>query len=195
MVLAHSELVKITKEFKNTNPEDIRGSSVDLSISEKAKIPKKDIVIDLFDGKPSDEEIDGFFEEIELAKGYELKPNSFFYTSTTEYIKIPQNMCGIILPRSTFARIGLLLPNSMYANPGYEGHLPLIIHNNSPFTIKIPPYYKVAQLLLCEVKGDTIPYEHQPAQKYHKEGIIENPKFDDFDFKEFFKQFQSNEND
>ena len=190
MILAHSELEKISQNFKNINPEDIRGSSIDLSIAEKAKIPKKDIVIDLFKDKPTDEEIEGFFEEIELAKGYDLKPNNFFYTSSTEYIKIPQNMCGIILPRSTFARIGLLLPSSMYANPGYEGHLPLIIHNHSPFTIKIPPYYKVAQLLLLEVKGDTIPYEHQPTQKYHKEGIVKNPKFDDFDLDEILKKFQ-----
>jgi len=179
MVLAHSELEKIVKNFKNVNLEDIRGSSLDLSVAEKAKIPKENITIDLFSNKPSDKEIENFFEEIELAKGYELKPNSFFYTSTAEYIKIPENMCGIILPRSTFARIGLLLPSSMYANPGYEGHLPLIIHNHSPFTIKIPPYYKVAQLLLLEIKGKSIPYEHQKTQKYYKEGIIKNPQFDD----------------
>lgn len=192
MVLAHSELEKIVRNFKNINPEDIRGSSIDLSVAEKAKIPKKDIIIDLFEGKPTDEEIENYFEEIELAKGYELLPNSFLYTSTTEYIKIPQNMCGIILTRSTFARIGLLLPGSMYANPGYEGHLPLIIHNHSPFTVKIPPYYKIAQLLLCDIKGESIPYEHQATQKYHKEGIIKNPEFDDFDIEEILKNLQSN---
>ena len=192
MVLAHSELKKIIQNFKNINPEDVRGSSIDLSITEKAKVPKKNIVIDLFENKPSDDEIENFFDEIELAKGYELKPNNFFYTSTAEYIKIPKNMCGIIFPRSTFARIGLLLPSSMYANPGYEGHLPLIIHNHSPFTIKIPPYYKVAQLLLLEIKGESIPYEHQPAQKYHKEGIIKNPEFDDFNLEEILKKLQSN---
>ena len=192
MVLAHSELEKIVKNFKNINPEDIRGSSIDLSVAEKAKIPKKDIIIDLFEGKPTDEEIENYFEEIELAKGYELLPNSFLHTSTTEYIKIPQNMCGIILTRSTFARIGLLLPGSMYANPGYEGHLPLIIHNHSPFTVKIPPYYKIAQLLLCDIKGESIPYEHQATQKYHKEGIIKNPEFDDFDIEEILKNLQSN---
>jgi len=188
MVLAHSELEKIVKNFKNVNLEDIRGSSLDLSVAEKAKIPKENITIDLFSNKPSDKEIENFFEEIELAKGYELKPNSFFYTSTAEYIKIPENMCGIILPRSTFTRIGLLLPSSMYANPGYEGHLPLIIHNHSPFTIKIPPYYKVAQLLLLEIKGKSIPYEHQKTQKYYKEGIIRNPQFDDFDLEEILKK-------
>jgi len=195
MILAHSELEKIAKEFKNINPEDIKGSSIDLSIAERAKIPKEKVVIDLFEDKPSDEKIDTFFDEIELAKGYELKPNNFFYTSTAEYIKIPENMCGIILPRSTFARIGMSLPSSMYANPGYEGHLPLIIHNHSPFTIKIPPYYKVAQLLLLEIKGDSIPYEHQTTQKYHKEGIIESPQFDDFNFEEILQKLESKYND
>jgi len=194
MVLAHSELKKVIKDFKNINPEDIRGSSIDLSITEKAKIPNENIVIDLFNEKPNEDEIEKYFKEIELAKGYEIKPNSFFYTSTAEYIKIPQNMCGIILPRSTFARIGLTLPSSMYANPGYEGHLPLIIHNHSPFTVKIPPYYKVAQLLLLEIKGESIPYEHQATQKYHKEGITKNPEFDDFDFEKILEKISNEKN-
>ena len=188
MVLGHSELKQLAKNYTNINDEDIRGSSIDLSICEVAKIPKENQVIDLFEEKPNN---DTLFEEIELAKGYELKPNSFLYTSTTEYIKIPKNMCGIILPRSTFARIGLLLPSSMYANPGYEGNLPIIIHNHSPFSVKIPPYYKVAQLLLVEVKGDTIPYEHQDTQKYHKEDKLKNPEFDDFDLDEIIKKFQN----
>jgi len=192
MVLATSELEKIAKTFKNINLDDIRGSSIDLAISEKAKIPKENKTIDLFSEKPNTDEL---FNEVELAKGYELKPNSFLYSSTVEYIKIPQNMCGIILPRSTFARIGLVLPSSMYANPGYEGHLPLIIHNNSPFNVKIPPYYKVAQLLLLEIKGDSIFYGTQSTQKYHKEHLVKNPEFDDFNIEEVLQKIQSLQND
>jgi len=104
MVLATSELEKIAKTFKNINLDDIRGSSIDLAISEKAKIPKENKTIDLFSEKPNTDEL---FNEVELAKGYELKPNSFLYSSTVEYIKIPQNMCGIIYQEAHLQELGL----------------------------------------------------------------------------------------
>ena len=132
MILATSELKKIAYDIVDgLNDNDMKGSSIDLSIDNIVKVPKAS-VINLFE----ENEPKNIYEEIELAKGFELEPNSFIYASTLEKIKIPHNMCGLILPRSSFARIGLTLPNSMYANPSYEGHLPIIIHNHSPYTIK-----------------------------------------------------------
>ncbi len=183
MILATSELKKIAhKIIDGLNDSDIKGSSIDLSIDNIIKIPKS-ASINLFEtNKPKD-----IYEELELAKGFELLPNSFIYASTVEKIKIPSNMCGIILPRSSFARIGLTLPNSMYANPSYEGHLPIIIHNHSPYKIKIPPYIKVAQLLLCELKGEAMPYKEDENSKYFNEAKLQNPIFDDIDIDEMMK--------
>ncbi len=173
MVLATSELKKIN--FENIFEFDIQGASIDLAIDNVVKVPKKGKKIDLenFDG-------DELFDKIELSKEFYLKPNSFIYASTLEKIEIPLNMCGIVLPRSQLARIGLILPSSMFANPGYKGHLPIIIHNHSPFEVKIPPYFRVAQLLLLELKGEAIEYGSNKLHKYQNEERIKEPKFDDF---------------
>lgn len=183
MILATSELKKIAYDIiDGLNESDIKGSSIDLSIDNIIKVPKGGI-IDLFETN----ELEDIYEEVELSKGFILEPNNFIYASTVEKIKIPSNMCGIIFPRSSFARIGLTLPNSMYANPSYEGHLPIVIHNHSPYKIKIPPYIKVVQLLLSEIKGEAIAYDEDKNSKYINENRIQDPIFDDINIDEMMK--------
>ena len=178
MFLATSELKKLKKNFYGLNDINIRGSSIDLAIDNTIKVPIIGKSINLFEKKLDTKDL---FEEYELSKGYTLKPNSFFYASTVEKIEIPIEMCGIIFPKSSFARIGLTLPSSMFVNPGYKGHLPIIIHNHSPFDITIPPYFQVAQLLLSEIKGEALAYGTENKDKYHNENKLQNPKFDDID--------------
>ncbi len=190
MILATSELVKIADSVvESLNLSEIRGASIDLAIGETALIPKGG-VIDLFENEL---DLDSMFEPVELAKGYDLKPNSYIYASTAEKITIPQDMCALLLPRSSFARAGLILPMSMYANPGYHGHLPVVIYNASPFTFRIPPYYRIMQMFLIELKGKALEYGKQLDAKYHDEQPNTTPCFDDFDFEEVLKKLKKYE--
>lgn len=185
MILATSELKKIIDDLVDSSSfSEIRGSSIDLAIGEKALIPKGG-VINLFENKLDDAE---FFDEIELAKGYDLNPGCYMYASSAEKVSIPKDKCAILLPRSTLSRMGLLLPSSMYANPGYEGHLPIIIHNASPFVFKIPPYYRVMQMILCELKGEASVYKEQNDAKYFGEKSTLKPLFDDFNLEDVLKK-------
>jgi dCTP deaminase len=74
--------------------------------------------------------------------------------------------------------LGLILPISQYANPSYEGKLPIIIYNASPVEVEIPPYYKVMQILFLELDGKAKEYKEQIDVKYFKENNIPNPKLD-----------------
>ncbi|EAJ1060506.1 dCTP deaminase [Campylobacter coli] len=183
MILGTSELKKISKSITSLNESNIRGASIDLSIGDKAKIKKDDRVIDLFKLDCDDNLCDDIYQEIDLAKGYELKPKEYLYSSSVEKITIPKNMCGIILLRSSFARIGLILPMSSYANPGYTGNLPIVIFNASNSIVKIPPYIRIMQLLFCEIKGEAIEYKLQEDSKYYNESSLKNPQFNDSDIK------------
>ncbi len=183
MILGTSELKKISKSITSLNESNIRGASIDLSIGDKAKIKKDDRVIDLFKLDCDDNLCDDIYQEIDLAKGYELKPKEYLYSSSVEKITIPKNMCGIILPRSSFTRIGLILPMSSYANPGYTGNLPIVIFNASNSIVKIPPYIRIMQLLFCEIKGEAIEYKLQEDSKYYNESSLKNPQFNDSDIK------------
>ncbi len=187
MILATSELKKIANSVASgLNDYNIQGASIDLSIGEKAKIQTSTKTINLLE----DDDLESLYTEVDLTKGYELKPSSYMYSSTIEYVKIPKDHCGILLPRSSFARIGMILPISMYANPGYEGHLPIIIYNASPAAVIIPPYYRVMQLLLLKLHGEAIEYHHQKDGKYHKEGSIQSPSFKDIEIEEIIKKLK-----
>lgn len=192
MILAYSELEKIAyNHITALNKDNIRGASIDLSIGDKALIKKSNDIIDLFELDCNENLCKDIYEEIDLAKGYDLKPLSYLYASSVEKVSIPENMCGIILPRSSFARIGLILPISSYANPGYKGNLPIVVFNASNSIIRIPPYIRIMQLLLCEIKGNSIPYEHLSDSKYHNENPLSYPKFNDKEIKDILAKIKS----
>ena len=145
MVLATSELKAYINQNHIENLIDrhaIKGSSIDLRINNTVNILNQDITpmsIDFTDDK-IDSVIEGLYKKVELSnKDFYLAPNSYLYGSTYEKITVPQDKCAILLARSTFARLGLILPISQYANPGYEGNLPIIIYNSTIHKIKIPP--------------------------------------------------------
>ncbi|WP_104719495.1 dCTP deaminase [Helicobacter pullorum] len=195
MILASSELEKIAKDnITALNNENIRGASIDLSIGDKALIQKNkgnEDIIDLFNLDCDKELCNNIYEEIDLAKGYDLKPLTYLYASSVEKVTIPKDMCGILLPRSSFARIGLILPISSYANPGYSGNLPIVVFNASNSIIRIPPYIRIMQLLLCEIKGKSIAYEELSDSKYHNESPLSSPKFNDKEIGDILAKLKS----
>ncbi|WP_369124640.1 dCTP deaminase domain-containing protein [Brevibacillus laterosporus] len=76
------------------------------------------------------------YEEIDLLKKpFYLKPRKMIQGYTTEYIKLPSTLVGNIHNRSSLARFGLDVAISSFANPGYEGNLPLVISNLSSHPI------------------------------------------------------------
>jgi len=190
MFLATEELIKeiSSNEIVDiVSANTIQGASIDLRISEKAKVLlKQDKPIDL----STQQDFKHCYEEVDLSKGFVLKAGEFLYSETIEYIKIPKDKAGLLLPRSSLARMGLILPSSMYANPAYEGHLPIVIHNATNNDFIIPPYYRVMQLLLVELKGKAKPYHQQMDAKYFKESNIKPPMIDDEDAEELLKKLE-----
>ena len=170
MIYASSRLKSLIQE---NNMEllsaNIKGASIDIRIDSKAYIRTDSESLILTDNDDKDELLKDRTKEIDLAKGFQLQPGQYLYGKAFETIKVPENACGLIMPRSTFARIGLILPISQFANPGYAGKLPIIIYNASPVAVEIPPYYRVAQIIYAEISGKAIPYNQQADAKYHNE--------------------------
>lgn len=187
------ELIKNTPEMALLK-KNIRGASIDLRIDDTAYIRKDTAPLILTEGESYKQLLKDRIEEIDLAKGFQLQPGQYLYSKTFEKIVIPEDKCGIILPRSTFSRIGLILPISMFANPGYKGKLPLIIYNASPVSVEIPPYYRIAQILYCELNGKATGYHSQADAKYQDE--INEPdasiKDAEFNFEKIFDRDKIN---
>lgn len=173
MIYASNKLQTLTKENDmELLSANIKGASIDIRIDPQAYIRIDDKPLILTDDDDKEELLKDRTEVIDLAKGFQLQPGKYLYGKSFETIKVPENLCGLILPRSSFSRIGLILPISQFANPGYIGNLPIIIYNASPVAVEIPPYYRVAQILYAEINGEAVPYNKQADAKYHNEGNI-----------------------
>ena len=78
-----------------------------------------------------------------------IPPNSFALARTVEYFRIPRNVLGTCLGKSTYARCGLIV-NVTPLEPEWEGHVTLEFSNTTTLPAKIYANEGVAQMLFFE---------------------------------------------
>lgn len=80
-----------------------------------------------------------------------LPPHHTVLGSTLEFIKLPQDLSGQILTRSSIARTFVIIETAPWIHPGYRGCLTLEIANVSNTPILLHPGIPIGQLLLLTV--------------------------------------------
>lgn len=103
-------------------------------------------------------------------QGYVLiPPNSFALTRSVEYLRIPKNVLGLCIGKSTYARCGIIV-NVTPLQPAWEGYLIIEISNTTPLPAKIYANEGIAEILFFE--SDEI------AEKSYKDlsGIYSNQR-------------------
>ncbi|MEI7462772.1 MAG: dCTP deaminase [Candidatus Taylorbacteria bacterium] len=113
-----------------------------------------------------------YFEVIELEQGqyFELLPQEYILVSTLETIRTPNNLMGVLYPRSSTNRKGLSLDLTGIIDAGYDGQLVLPIRNNTRSqAIRLFPGERLCQVVFEELKNEVVP---RPS-KYHQKDIIE----------------------
>ena len=78
-----------------------------------------------------------------------VPPNSFALARTIEYFKIPRNITGLCIGKSTYARCGIVV-NITPLEAEWEGYLTIEISNTTPLPAKIYSNEGIAQLLFLE---------------------------------------------
>ncbi|QRG66918.1 dCTP deaminase [Brevibacillus choshinensis] len=164
---------------KNVGP-----ASIDLTLGHVIKKATKNIASNpMVDNSDNYEEIDLF------KKPFYLKPRETIQGYTREYVKLPSTLAGNIHNRSSLARLGLDVAMSSFANPGYEGNLPLVISNFSSHPIQIIAGLRVCQLVLTEVNGVEKPYNVREEAKYVGEtGVVTSKIHLDKEINEFLRE-------
>jgi dCTP deaminase len=76
-----------------------------------------------------------------------LAPGAFALASTVEEFTMPHDVLGIVHDKSTWARQGIALQNTVI-EPGWKGYLTLELTNHSRNTIKIHRGDPIAQIVL-----------------------------------------------
>jgi dCTP deaminase len=75
-----------------------------------------------------------------------IPPNSFALARSIEYMRMPRNVTGILLGKSTYARCGIVT-NFTPLEAGWEGHITIEISNTTPLPARIYAKEGIAQIL------------------------------------------------
>ena len=151
--LSDKDIFALIKEGKlELTPLDvsqIQPASIDLRLGSKIQLPKKNECIDLrFDS----ETIADHFLERDLSEPYTLKPGDIVMGGTLEKIKIPDYCNAKIYNKNSLVSIGLNVSTGCYINPGYEGHMPLLLKNEGVFDIIIGASIMIRQIEICALQ-------------------------------------------
>jgi dCTP deaminase len=110
------------------------------------------------------------FNTIELEPGqvFDILPNESVLVSTLENIKMPNNLVGLMYPRSSVNRRGLAVDLSGIIDAGYEGSLIIPVRNNNiSNVIRLYPGERFCQLIFESLHG---PAEIRES-RYHNRDI------------------------
>lgn len=82
-----------------------------------------------------------------------IPPNSFALARSVEYFRMPRNITGILLGKSTYARVGIIC-NFTPLEAGWHGHVTIEISNTTPLPCRIYANEGIAQVLFIEGDGE-----------------------------------------
>lgn len=100
-----------------------------------------------------------------------IPPNSFVLGRSVEYFKIPRDVIGICLGKSTYARCGIIV-NVTPLEPCWQGYITVEISNTTPLPAKIYAKEGICQIIfirgsaMCEVS-----YEDRKGKYQKQEGL------------------------
>jgi dCTP deaminase len=100
--------------------------------------------------------------DIRVLQTIVLRPGGFALASSIERFSIPSDLCAMVKDKSTWARRGLALQNTI-AEPGWSGFLTLELSNHSDQTIQILTGDPIAQMVFMRLDEPT---ESPYAGKY-----------------------------
>lgn len=98
----------------------------------------------VINGKSSGISIAGY--DIRIAEYIILDPQQFRLASSVERFKMPDNILGMVKDKSSWARKGLSVFNTVI-EPGWKGYLTLELVNNGPHDLKINLGDPIAQII------------------------------------------------
>jgi dCTP deaminase len=98
-------------------------------------------------------------QEIDLVRyrsqeGYTMLPGAFLLGATYEIIEIPDDLVGIMVGKSTLARLGLQVEAAGYVDPGWKGNLTVELKNLTQRRgIKLQYGMKIAQIRFEQISS------------------------------------------
>ena len=99
-----------------------------------------------------------------------IPPNSFTLARSVEYFRIPENVMGVVIGKSTYARVGIIV-NITPLEAGWEGILTIEISNTTPLPARIYAHEGIAQILFFEAEPCQVSYADRKGKYQAQQGI------------------------
>lgn len=100
-----------------------------------------------------------------------LDPGEMVLGSSEEHFNIPNNIMGICVGKSTYARCGVLV-NVTPLEPGWKGKLTLEISNVGQNPVRIYPHEGIAQIIFHKMTGPAeVSYAARDGKYQHQTGV------------------------
>jgi len=104
-----------------------------------------------------------------------IPPNSFALARTVEYFRLPRNVMGVVLGKSTYARCGIV-SNFTPLEASWEGYITIEISNSTPLPAKIYANEGIAQVLFFECDEECLVSYADRRGKYQGQKGITLPR-------------------
>lgn len=137
----------------------------DMRLGEHFMIPVRDKVID--PKAPKEEN----WVRLDYSSFFLLYPGEFILGESVETWNIPNDVLGLVIGKSTYARSGLIV-NCTPMEPGWKGVLTIELHNAGHAPIRVYPGEGIAQVLFF--KGDyppTMSYGTKAGKYQNQQGV------------------------
>lgn len=106
--------------------------------------------------------------DLEKGQYFIMAPHSYALGRTMERFKLPKQLLGVCLGKSTPARAGLVV-NTTPLEPEWEGYLTLELANVSPRPMRVYANEGIAQVLFLEGEPPAVTYNDRQG-KYQGQG-------------------------
>ncbi|HNT30083.1 MAG TPA: hypothetical protein PKL83_03975 [bacterium] len=154
-LVSENGLVKNLCERELTNPE---GAGFDLRMGEVYSISGRGY-LGVEERKTCDIETVAVYDDGKTTSTL-WKPGDFRLVKTIEEVSIPEDCVGILKPRSTLQRMGLILRATQIA-PGYTGGLVVAVVNSGPCEVEVEMGARFLHLMVARLEGEGSAYRGQ----------------------------------
>jgi dCTP deaminase len=184
MIIKADRLADLLKKRHDSDPlvilpqpdlkelEDSGSASVDLRLGtwfvtlRQSRTPVLDVAIKGND-VPGDARLTRRYY-VPFGEAFYLHPHHFVLGATLEWIKLPKNVAGYVVGKSSWGRRGLIIATAMGVHPGFGGCLTLELSNLGEVPIAIRPGMQICQLFLHDAhvsSSDHVDQSHYVGQR------------------------------
>lgn len=118
--------------------------------------------------------------DVPFRESFLLHPGTLALVPTLEWVKLPDNLQGVVTARSSWAREGLNIATATIVNPGYMGIVTLELANFGEIPIRLYPGLRLAQIAFYNLNSGShsthsmkkIPVAKRPTHRRNPNAIL-----------------------